>query len=417
MAEKPLTMKLSVATNFDNNLVDQAKKYPVQDFYGKLPEDVVGGGRSSYMVGKISRGDFVKHVEHARNNGFGFNYLLNASCLNNLESSRSGQTAIRRLLAWMVDIGVTATTISNPLLLRIIKDSYPQLKVRISVYACVDHVKKAVYWEKNGADIICLDSLTINRDLEALKSIRKACHIDLELLANGNCLQSCSLCHTHMNLLAHSSQTKHSQGGFVIDHCILECSKVKVKDPVNYLRSDWIRPEDIHLYEDLGYSHFKIVERNLPTPIMLKRLEAYTNRTYQGNLIDLVQPYGHGKDGGSSQHYKKGRLKRMLNFIRPFKVNLRQLKQVEDLAKIKGMLTPLEGESPVVIDNQKLDGFLQNVWSKRCRYRNCDECLYCHKVAAEAVSVDPGYRERCLDLHYNIENSLVSGEMWKSNLS
>ena len=42
----------------------------------------------------------------------------------------------------MVDIGVTATTISNPLLLRIIKDSFPQLKVRISVFTNVDHAKK-----------------------------------------------------------------------------------------------------------------------------------------------------------------------------------------------------------------------------------------------------------------------------------
>jgi collagenase-like PrtC family protease len=406
-------MKLSVATNFDNHFVDQATRYPVGDFYGKLPEDVVGGGRSSYMIGQISSSKFEKHVAHVRKNNFGFNYLLNASCLNNLETSREGQNKIRKLLKWMSDIGVTATTISNPLLLRIIKDSYPKLKVRISVYACVDHAQKAIYWEKNGADIICLDSLTVNRDLDALKSIRSASKIDLELLANGNCLQSCSLCHTHMNLLAHSSQKKHSQKGFVIDHCILECSKAKVKNPVNYIRSDWIRPEDISLYEDLGYHNFKIVERNLPTTIMLNRLEAYSTKKYSGNLIDLVQPYGHEKNSESEQHYKKDRLKRLINFIRPFKVNLKQMKKVEELTKIKGMLTPLKGKQPVYIDNQKLDGFLQNVWSKKCRYRDCEKCQYCHMIAKQVVTVDNTYQDECLSLHKTIEDSLVSGTMWK----
>jgi len=406
-------MKLSVATNFDNRLVDLAKNFPVGDFYGKLNEDIVGGGRSSYMIGKISKQNFAKHVAHVRANNFGFNYLLNASCLNNLESSRSGQKQIRKLLQWMVDIGVTATTISNPLLLRIIKNSFPNIKVRISVYACVDHAQKAIYWEKNGADIICLDSLTINRDLDALKSIRMATKVDLELLANGNCLQSCSLCHTHMNLLAHSSQKNHSQKGFVIDHCILECSKAKVKNPVNYLRSDWIRPEDITLYEELGYHNFKIVERNLPTSVMLTRLEAYSNRKYNGNLIDLVQPYGHKKDNESEKHYSKDRFKKILNFLRPFKVNLRQMKKVDELAKVKGMLTPLEGDQPVFIDNQKLNGYLKNVWSKRCRYRDCESCQYCHTVAKEVVKVDLGYKNKCLELHNSIETALITGEMWK----
>ena len=406
-------MELSVATNFDNRLIEEAMAFPVKDFYGKLPEDVVGGGRSSYMLAPISRKKFVKHVEHVRDLGFGFNYLLNASCLNNLEASRKGQREIRKTLKWMSSIGVTATTVSNPLLLRIIKDSFPQFKVRVSVFACVDHARKAIYWEKNGADVICLDSLTVNRDLEALKSIRKAVKVDLELLANGNCMQSCSLCHTHMNLLAHSSQKGHGQNGFVIDHCMLECSKVKVKEPVNYLRSDWIRPEDINFYEDLGFNNFKIVERNLPTSLMLKRIEAYSLRKYNGNLIDLVQPYGHKKDDESIAHYKKGAFRRLLNFVRPLKVNVNSIKRLQELTKIKGMLTPLNAKQPIYIDNLKLEGFLENVWKRRCRYNNCEECKYCHQVAKEAVLVEEVYRDSCLHLQREIERSLVDGSMWK----
>ena len=406
-------MKLSVATNFDNDLLREAAAFPVQDFYGKLPEDAIGGGRSSYMISPISRRKFERHVECARMLGFGFNYLLNAACLNNLETSRRGQKQIQNLLKWMVDIWVTATTVTNHLLLRIVNDSFPQLKVRVSVFACVDHAAKAVYWAKNGADIICLDSITVNRDLKALESIRRAVTVDLELLANGNCLQSCSLCHTHMNLLAHSSQQGHNQKGFVIDHCMLECSKAKVKAPVNFIRSDWIRPEDIHLYEALGYHNFKIVERGLPTSLMLKRIEAYATGEYAGNLIDLVQPYGHGSDEESRKHYKKGRLRRLLMFLKPSRVNIRSMMAVKALADAKGMLTPLAANQPVYIDNKRLDGFLETVWKQNCRYRDCEECRYCDRIAEEAVTVDSDYQKTCLDLHRGIETSLVGGGMWR----
>ena len=35
----------------------------------------------------------------------------------------------------------------------------------------------------------------------------------------------------------------------------------------NFLRANWIRPEDLHLYEEIGYENFKIVERNTPVPV------------------------------------------------------------------------------------------------------------------------------------------------------
>lgn len=39
-------MKLSVATNFDNNLIEELKQYPVYEVYGKLQEDIVGGRKT-----------------------------------------------------------------------------------------------------------------------------------------------------------------------------------------------------------------------------------------------------------------------------------------------------------------------------------------------------------------------------------
>lgn len=401
----------SVATNFQSDLVQSLKGYAVKELYGKLTSDFVGGGRSSYMISSISRRKFRKHVEEVRRAGFGFNYLLNASCLDNLETTRNGQREIYRLLDWICSIDATAVTVSNPLLLKIIKENFGHLKVRVSVFAGVDHLRKAKFWEEMGADVICLDSLTVNREFETLRTLRKGLSCDLELLVNNNCLQSCALSPTHMNLLAHSSQSKHSNGGFVLDYCILECSKLKMKNPVNYIRSDWIRPEDISLYESLGYRNFKIVERNLPTELMLKRVKAYSERRFEGNLIDLIQPYGQKREE-ESPRFSGSRLGRTLFFMfRPFKINPYRLIPLQRLSQEKGMLQGKD-QADVYIDNRELDNFMSRFVDKSCRNIDCEKCRYCHLFADKAVSILPNHREKCLSLHAEIDENFVKGKFW-----
>ena len=38
-------MKISLATNFDDELIEKVKEYPIYEVYGKLNEDIIGGGR------------------------------------------------------------------------------------------------------------------------------------------------------------------------------------------------------------------------------------------------------------------------------------------------------------------------------------------------------------------------------------
>lgn len=407
-------MKLSIATNFDPNLVHQAAQYNVHEFYGKLPSDIIGGGRSTYMLAPIRKSQFSKHVSLVRKHNMGFNYLLNASCLDNIETTKNGQKQIRQLLDWISDIDCTAVTVSNPLLLRMIKRTYPKLKVRISVFAGVDHLRKAKYWEDQGCDVICLDSLTINRDFQALASLRKNITCDLELLVNNNCLQSCPLSPTHMNLLSHSSQKNHKEGGFVIDHCILECSKMKLNEPVNYIRSDWIRPEDLKHYENLGYNRFKIVERNLPTEVMIKRIKSYSERKFEGNLLDLIQPYGHTSKTGKQKFNAHQFLWKLFFLLRPLKVNVFKIDLIRKLAQKKGMLGADQESMPnVYIDNRKLDGFLDRFLHQNCRNLDCNTCQYCHNIAKNSVQLNEQFRKECLHLHQQIDDNLETGGFWK----
>ncbi len=405
-------MRISLATNFENDLIDCIKDYPVEELFGKLSRDVTGGGRAAYQIVDSSRRRIARHVDYAKRHGIRFNYLLNAACLDNREFTRKGQKAIRALLDWISSSGIEAVTISSPFLLRIVKTRYPHLRTRVSVFASVDHVRKAKMWEDEGADCIMLDSLQVNREFALLAAIRKAVGCDLELMVNNYCIQSCAYAPYHNATLAHSSQSGHHSKGFFIDWCFLRCSGMKIEEAVNYLRAEWIRPEDLHLYEELGYDRIKIVERGAPTPVLLERVKAYAARRYDGNLLDLIQPFGFRERAAKAAYYNRGMLWRMRYLLRPLSVAPSRMWNLKRLADERGMLRPVDGDPPVFIDNRALDGFMERFKDKGCKEVDCEQCRYCHRWAERSVHIDAGHRQRCRDIYGELFDDLHTGRMW-----
>ncbi len=400
---------LSVATNFDDGLLDAISAYPVTEVFGKLSSDPVGGGRASFTLPSTSRSRFEHHVQAARSKGIGFNYLLNPACMDNREYTRQGQMEIEALLEYIEGAGVSAVTISLPLLLPIIKKRHPRLKVRVGVYARVDGVAKARFWADGGADCITLESLSVNRDFELLAALRKTLKIELQLIVNANCQLFCPLSGQHMVNLSHASQKGHPTRGFMIDWCVMKCSYDKLKDPAQYLRSEFIRPEDLGLYLDLGYDSFKVLERGAPTPVLTRRVKAYSEGRYDGNLLDLIQPFGYKEKSDAS--LSSGLFNKWKYMFRPRMVRLSKLMKLKDLASRRGMLTPLKGE-PVRIDNSKLTGFIPGFRDKDCRSTDCGNCGWCASYARKAVVIDEAYRSELLKLYEDAFGDMYSGEMW-----
>ena len=406
-------MRLSVATNFDPLLVDALKEYPVVELFGKLREDVVGGGRAPYQLAPVTRRRLAEHVRQARGAGIDFNYLLNASCLGNREITRAGRTEIEELAGWLCEIGVASVTVASPYLLRLIKARYPRLKVRVSVFAGVDRVRKAQMWEELGADSLVLDSILVNREFRTLEAIRKRVQCDLELMANNNCLAGCALSPMHMNALSHSGQSWHENRGFFIDWCFLKCTEMKLRDPVNFLRSEWIRPEDLHLYEEMGYDRFKIAERDIPTPLLVLRVKAYAGRRYEGNLLDLVQPYGFAGVKDADRYYRRGPAWLLRFFFRPTLANPARMLLLKRLADLLSMTRPVAGEPLVHVDNRALDGFMERFRETGCREEDCGACRWCHEFAGKAVRVNEDTRARALSTFDEILGALDDGSMWR----
>jgi collagenase-like PrtC family protease len=404
-------MRLSVATNFKPDFLDAIEGYPVVELFGKLPSDSIGGGRASFMLPPLTVGQLRDHVQAAAERSIGFNYLINPACMDNREFTRQGQSDLERLLDLVEECGATAVTVSLPFLISIIKKRHPRLKVRVGVYARVDSVAKAKFWEDLGADCITLESISVNRDFAMLMAIRKAVKLELQLIANSNCLMFCPLSGHHMVNLSHASQKGHASRGFMIDYCALRCSAEKLIDPSNYLRSEFIRPEDINTYMNMGFTSFKILERGAPTSVMAKRVRAYSEGCFEGNLLDLIQPYGYKDKSGSGPDGWGNLWKFLKYFFRPGIVKTSELLKLKKLAEKRGLLSAMEWD-PVYIDNKELDGFLAGMKEIDCRTSDCSVCGYCAAWTQKAVKMDKNFQTEMLKLYSDAFGTLYSGKLW-----
>lgn len=388
-------MKFTVATNFQNDLIKKINKKEVYEIFGKLTSDFIGGGRASYVLPSISKRRLRRHINEAHENGLQFNYLLNAACLGNREFTLGGQRKIRKLLDWLEEMKVDSVTVTLPYLLELIKKEYARFKVHISTYAGINNLGKAKYWEDLGADRLTLDSQSLNRDFEMLRKIRQYIKCGLQLIANNSCLCFCPFTAYHKIMNAHASQSCDKSGGYNIDYCYLSCKYLKLKDPVNFIRSDWIRPEDIRYYEEVGIDSLKIVDRGRFTDTIALVVDAYTKRSYNGNLADLIPSY-------QAQTFLKGRRKFLLGIkylTMPFTINF--------LLLIKLLKIPVGLN--VYIDNRALDGFLEFFVQGKCIQQGaCGVCGYCYRVAEQIVRIDEEYRRQMLKKYREILDYCMS---------
>ncbi len=409
--ERPV--RFSVACNFDPALLDAVAAQPVYEVFGKLTADFFGGGRPSFYLPRVDARRLEDYVARAHARGVEFNYLLNASSMNNVEFTTRGQRELRKLLDWLSEVGVDTITVGNLFFLRLIKKRYPHFGVRVSSHRETDNPRKARFWEDNGADCIVISETTIHRELEVLRAMREAVRVDLSLIVNNWCRQDCAIASNHAVLLSNASRSEAQH--FPLDYCSVYCNAYRLEEPVNYVRANWIRPEDLQRYVDLGYTNFKIVERNTPTDLLAMRVRAYAARRYDGNLLDLVQNYAYPKSVFKQEdraYYSLGRLVKY--FAKPTEVNLLRFSQIVEFGKTLSMLYPREGDNPVYVDNRSLDGFLDRFEKVSCEDLDCEKCRYCHDWAEKAVHIDPDWRKRMTGVYDRLLDDLHGGTLWES---
>jgi collagenase-like PrtC family protease len=399
----PRPTRFSLAANYDPELVPELAAYPVDEVYGKLPADGISGGRPRYLATPLSEADLRRYIRLLDHHGIAFNYLLNGACFGNREWTRLWQKRMTALLTRLAGLGVRRVTVSTPFLLELVKRRFPEFKVRVGIYAQVDTPRRARFWEDLGADAIVLESFSINRNFSRLAAIRQAVRCDLELIANHVCLMNCPMQTYHQNGFAHASDETNT---LFIDYCFMRCSRQRLTDPSQFIKSAWIRPEDLAVYEAMGYTSFKLLERGIPSEELLRRVKAYSERRFDGNLAELLLSYGFKNPVHKESHWT------LRHFWKPWQVNPLRLKPMRDLARLQGWLSPLP-ECPIRVDAQQIpENFLDGFRVRDCAAMDCQACGYCERIADRAVSISPEYRTEVLRTYADMDDAMATGGFW-----
>ncbi|MBM4355652.1 MAG: hypothetical protein FJ109_17995 [Deltaproteobacteria bacterium] len=374
-------MDLVLACNWDEDLVGVAKRHGVTELFGKLRQDAVGGGRVGFILPAISRRQAARYIRRVHDAGIAFNYLLNGTCLGGRELTSRGQDDLARLLGWLHDdCGVAWFTVSIPYLAAFIKRRHPDSHVVVSMMAQVDSVERARLWEEEGAEVLILFD---NKDFPLLKALARHTRLRLEVPANLSCMNRCHQTFHHGNLASHASSSA-GEGLYSLPLCETRCAMLKVKEPRRILAGQWIRPQDVRLYEEIGVHRLKLLDRISPTAQLTRVVEAYANRAFSGNLAELIPGY---RQDRVASYVNSGRLVTMARaFLQPGKYNV-----------FKALPFARRNRSPrFSIESPALDGFLEGVMRRDCRNLSCRECGWCEGFANRAIRFEPGERERFL---------------------
>ncbi len=368
----------SIGTNLDIKLFDYLDNKNVYEIYGKLENDAIGGGRASFdIIYPTSRRLLEKNVEMAHRRGVKFNYLLNASCLANTEYTKNGRRKIFKLLDYLSEIKVDTITVSLPYLLKIIKRNYPHFSLDVSTIAGVSTIPKLLAWLDLGADCITLDDTVANRDFDFLNKLAEKNIYSVKLLANQACNSNCISRNYHYNITSHNSQLEG--GTFPVSYCEISCKLMKLTNLNQLLLCQWIRPEDLSVYEKMGFTKFKLVQRHDSVEEIVKTLNAYNDREWKGNLTEIVRfPFV----SANAKKNKISFLHLLKHVFRPFEINLFKLWRLYSCQYYK------KYDFQLYIDNCELNGFLEKFSLGECNILQCSECNHCQTYFKKAVTYD-----------------------------
>jgi collagenase-like PrtC family protease len=222
--------------------------------------------------------------------GLKLDLLFNANCYGERAISVSLEQEVISIIEHLGDIGCLPDIITTTSLMiaRTVKKYFPDIEVRASVNMRIGTIQAMGYVSN------LFDSFYIQRDhqrdIDYVKKVSNWCETNgkkLCILANSGCLRFCPGQVFHDNLIAHSRETEHMRN--VPDWNPHVCWNL-YRDPKNFveiLKSTWIRPEDLHLYDGI-VDTVKLATRQHSHPRMV--IGAYAEERFPGNLLDLLEP-------------------------------------------------------------------------------------------------------------------------------
>ena len=258
----------------------------------ELMKDAIRSGQvyEVYFSGPESR-EYANGIQHnseteigalvslCTKKGIGRNLLINRSVVN-LNNVKEVFSQIRSLVKYG---GVTSVTVADRMIVTYIAKAFPDIIIQSSVFLHIDTANKVREAWKMGIKSFCLD-VSMNRngpELERIRDLKKYYPgMAIKLLVNHACFQNCFYSRANLD----SPGNTYSLGDIINE---VECL-YREKNIGDQIKRSFIRPEDISYYEKNSLMDYaKIVDRMDETPHLRRKMEAYFNRSYDGDLFDI----------------------------------------------------------------------------------------------------------------------------------
>ena len=402
-------MKLTIPVNWEDDYFDKIDFSMTEEIYGKLNIGLIGGGRPALTMPEVKKSKVREFVTEAHRRNLKFNYLMNGTCFDNLEISKKGYRDIRKTLDWLSESGVDGISVSLPMVMEIIKKNYPQFSISASVQVRIDSFEKARYWQNLGADKVNISYVDINKNFDEIKKIREKTTVKIQTIANLMCMNKCPMVTLHANYNAHASQRDHVMNNFTFDYYLFSCAEKLLSNPVEILRSAFIRPEDLHYYEEAGVDNIKLVERSMTTEALALIVKAYTERSYDGNMMDLIHGLSKYIIYNKDKYYWKG----LKYLLQPTKINILKAHKLVSQLNVARKEKEFNESFDLYIDNKKLDGFMDFFYKGHCE-RDCQTCHYCDNFAKKAIHylVPVEEHEKIMQSLRDTKSMMIKGDLF-----
>ncbi|MFH1691148.1 MAG: hypothetical protein ABIC68_01050 [Candidatus Omnitrophota bacterium] len=304
---KDNAIKFSVPFNGDLTLMDWAIKS------GKTYEIYFAGEKANNFSSPLENNNKYSHstltslVKLCNRNNIKTNLLLNKSILLTENKIKVGA-----LIKKIMEMGIlNSVTVADPFVIPFLRQTFPHLEIQCSVYMGINSAQKAIQALKKGISVLNLEP-SLNRNfnqLKAIKALKKQFpNFYVKLLGNHICYSDCMYYVRHSQIADLKISTKNKNNAFLKNAHIFKCH-YEIQSRRDEITRPLIRPEDVGYYEKNELADYiKIAFRNNETPTLFRKINAYFNKSYAGDLFELF-------DSNNSEKLVWDNKKVPINFI------------------------------------------------------------------------------------------------------
>ena len=304
-----LTKKISAPFNGDvkNVYKNLLPKYGhvIKEIYFPLPSAIASNARSNGQATTLE--ELALLLDAVSSYEVDSAVVLNSSWMPLEAYTDDYLKRVINAIGVLYRMGLKKIIIKNNYYMRtnVFRDLFPNLKLESSINCMYDTIPKVIQaLEMFRYDSVIIDRSFNNNHVEftKLKLLLAELNVETKMLVNEGCLYDCPFKQDHDNMLGMCSY-----GGAMFDkykQAYVEanpdntnpagnvnyqygCVSVYRDEPWKFLKSPFIRPEDVHLYER-GVQLIKIAGRTQSNEWIDRVIGAYAAGSYDGDIRDLT---------------------------------------------------------------------------------------------------------------------------------